>query len=354
MEIDDLLRTMVEREASDLHIKAGSPPVLRVDGVLQPLDKHGFLPGDMERFLARLTAESQREALRRELELDFAYSLPGVARFRVNVFFQRGSLGMAIRTVPLQIASIDDLGLPEACKDLALRQRGLVLVTGPTGSGKSTTLAAMVDYLNEQDCRHVVTIEDPVEFLHRDKQCIIAQRELGSDTHSFSAALRHALRQDPDVILVGEMRDLDTIATALTAAETGHLVLSTLHTTSAAQTMDRIVDVFPPHQQQQIRMQLSLVLEGILCQALLPRLGGGRIAAVEVLLVTPAVRNLIREGKVFQIPTIIQLSGQAGMQTLDQALAALVRNGLVSPEEAAIRAASAEELTKLIGGVGAL
>lgn len=351
MDIDDLLRTMVERNASDLHIKLGAPPVLRVDGTLQALEGAAVSSADAEAFLAKMTNDAQREVLSRDLELDLAYSLPGIARFRVNAFFQRGSLGLAVRVVPLQVVTVDALGLPAACKDLALKPRGLVLVTGPTGSGKSTSLAAMIDYLNDNDCRHIITIEDPIEFLHRDKKCIIAQRELGGDTHSFGAALKHVLRQDPDVILVGEMRDLETISTAISAAETGHLVLATLHTTSAAQTIDRIVDVFPPYQQQQIRLQLSLVLEGILCQALLPRAGGGRVAAIEVLIATAAVRNLIREGKTFQVPTIMQLSGQLGMQTLDQALAGLVRQGLVSAEDALMRAGSPEDLKRLLGRV---
>lgn len=352
MEIDSLLQTMVESKASDLHIKVGAPPVLRVDGELRPLDQPDLSLAEAEAFLERFASQAQRETLRRDLELDLAYSLPGMARFRVNVFFQRGSLGMAIRVVPLHVVTIDALGLPPACKVLSLKQRGLVLVTGPTGSGKSTTQAAMIDYLNESECRHVITIEDPIEFLHRDKKCIIAQRELGGDTLSFAAALRHVLRQDPDVILVGEMRDLETISTAITAAETGHLVLATLHTTSAPQTIDRIVDVFPPHQQQQIRLQLSLVLEGIICQLLLPHIGGGRVAAIEVLIVNAAVRNLIREGKTFQIPTVMQISGQTGMQTLDQALATLVRQNQVAAEEALIRAGSPEDLKKLIGRVG--
>jgi twitching motility protein PilT len=349
VDIDELLRTMVERNASDLHLKVAVPPILRIDGSLQPLERPAVTVPDMEAVLQQVLDEEQRETLRRELELDLAYSLPGVARFRVNVFYQRGTLGMAFRLVPLQIASIEDLGLPAACRELALRPRGLVLVTGPTGSGKSTTLAAMLDYLNERECRHIVTIEDPIEFLHKDKRCIIAQREVGGDTRSFTAALKHVLRQDPDVILVGEMRDLETIAMAVTAAETGHLVLATLHTTSAPQTIDRVIDVFPPYQQQQIRLQLSLVLEGILCQSLLPKIGGGRVAAVEVLLATPAVRNLIREAKTYQVPTIMQISSQLGMQTLDQALASLVRRGLVAAEEALMRAANPEDLRKLLG-----
>jgi twitching motility protein PilT len=352
MDIEILLRLMVESKASDLHIKVGAPPVLRLDGALRPIDQTSLSLVEVEGFLENLASETQRENLRRDKELDVAYSLPGVARFRVNVFFQRGSLGMAIRVVPLHVVTIDDLGLPPACKVLSLKQRGLVLVTGPTGSGKSTTLAAMINYLNESECRHVITVEDPIEFLHRDKKCIIAPRELGGDTRSCAAALKHVLRQDPDVILVGEMRDLETISTAITAAETGHLVLATLHTTSAPQTIDRIVDVFPPHQQQQIRLQLSLVLEGIVCQLLLPHIGGGRVAAIEVLIVNAAVRNLIREGKTFQIPTVMQISGQTGMQTLDQALATLVRQNQVAAEEALIRASSPEDLKKLIGWVG--
>ena len=349
MEIDDLLRSMVARNASDLHIKPGSPPVLRIDGSLEAMEEGSVSSPDMEAFLVRMASGAQREALLRDLELDLAYSLAGVARFRVNVFFQRGSLGLAIRVVPLQVKTADALGLPSVCKDLAVKPRGLVLVTGPTGSGKSTTLAAMIDHLNNLERRHVITIEDPIEFLHRDRKCIIAQRELGGDTRSFGEALKHVLRQDPDVILVGEMRDLETISTAITAAETGHLVLATLHTTSAPQTVDRIIDVFPPYQQQQIRFQLSVVLEGIICQALLQRSGGGRVAAFEVLVVTAAVRNLIREGKTFQIPTIMQLGGQLGMQTLDHAIANLVRQGHVSLEDGLMRATSPEDMKKLLG-----
>ncbi|MCL5074517.1 MAG: type IV pilus twitching motility protein PilT [Chloroflexi bacterium] len=351
MHINDLLALMIQREASDLHLKVPSPPVLRVDGVLQPLtDLPRLTPQDMEEIFAALVSAEQRERFRQELELDFAYSLAGVARFRVNAHMQRGTVGLAIRVVPLQVLTIEQLGLPEACKTLAMRPRGLVLVTGPTGSGKSTTLAAMIDYINENAQVHIVTIEDPIEFLHRDKKAAIAQREVGSDTQSFAAALKHVLRQDPDVILLGEMRDLETIATALTAAETGHLVLATLHTTSAPQTMDRIIDVFPPHQQEQVRLQLSMVLEGVLCQQLMPRADGrGRIAAIEVMVANPAIRNLIREGKTFQIPSVMQMSGQQGMQTLDQALWALVQKRLVTMEEALLRASNPNELRRLVG-----
>jgi len=349
MEIEKLLRLAVERGASDLHLRVPSPPVLRVDGVLMPLDE---LPGvtsqDMKEAFEHITTESQREAFYRELELDLAYSVAGLARFRVSVFLQRGTISLAFRQVSLQVPSIEELGLPQVCKTLVLKPKGLVLVTGPTGSGKSTTLAAMINHLNEQERRNVITIEDPIEFLYRNEKCLIAQRDLGDDTRSFATALKHTLRQDPDVILLGEMRDLDTIATAITAAETGHLVLSTLHTVSAPQTIDRIVDVFPADQQEQIRLQLSLVLEGVLAQVLLPRAGGrGRVAAFEVMIATDAIRNLIREGKTDQIPTYLQTGRQYGMQTMDQALQDLVRSGAITAEEALIRSSKPAELRRL-------
>ena len=349
MEIEKLLRLAVERGASDLHLRVPSPPVLRVDGVLMPLDE---LPGvtsqDMKEAFEHITTESQREAFYRELELDLAYSVAGLARFRVSVFLQRGTISLAFRQVSLQVPSIEELGLPQVCKTLVLKPKGLVLVTGPTGSGKSTTLAAMINHLNEQERRNVITIEDPIKFLYRNEKCLIAQRDLGDDTRSFATALKHTLRQDPDVILLGEMRDLDTIATAITAAETGHLVLSTLHTVSAPQTIDRIVDVFPADQQEQIRLQLSLVLEGVLAQVLLPRAGGrGRVAAFEVMIATDAIRNLIREGKTDQIPTYLQTGRQYGMQTMDQALQDLVRSGAITAEEALIRSSKPGELPGL-------
>jgi twitching motility protein PilT len=351
MNIDDLLRVVVEHEASDLHLKVGSPPVLRVNGDLLPYgDPLGLTPEEMREAFEHITTEEQREEFARELELDFAYSISGLARFRVNAAFQRGTITLAFRRVYWRIPTIEQLGLPEVCKVLALKPDGLILVTGPTGCGKSTTLAAMLDYLNERERRRVVTIEDPIEYLFRDKQCFITQRELGSDTRSFANALKRALRQDPDVILVGEMRDLETIATALTAAETGHLVLSTLHTPSAAQAIDRIIDVFPPHQQGQIRSQLSTTLQGVLYQALLPRAdGNGRIVAVEVLIATPAVRNLIREEKVYQIPNVIQTGAQYGMQTLNQALRDLYQKGLITREDAFARSNNPDELRELIG-----
>jgi twitching motility protein PilT len=351
MNIDDLLRLVVERGASDLHLKVGSPPVLRIYGELVPLDDlPNLTPKDMQEFFAQVTTEEQKEEFARELELDFAYSVSGLARFRVNAALQRGTITLAFRRIFWTIPTIEELGLPEVCKVLALKPDGLVLVTGPTGCGKSTTLAAMIDYLNERERRRVVTIEDPIEYLFKDKQCFITQRELGADTRSFAEALKRTLRQDPDVILVGEMRDLETIATALTAAETGHLVLSTLHTPSAAQAIDRIIDVFPTHQQGQIRVQLSTTLQGVLYQALLPRAdGNGLVVAVEVMIATPAVRNLIREGKTYQLPNVIQTGSQYGMQSLNQALRDLYQKGLITLETAFARSNNPEELRELIG-----
>ncbi len=349
MDIEELLHVMVERGASDLHLRVPSPPVLRIDGDLKPLEElPGVTPQYAKEALEHVTTESQREKFYSELELDLAYSIAGLARFRVNAFFQRGTISLAIRQVSLKVPTIDGFGLPPVCKDLALKTRGLVLVTGPTGSGKSTTLAAMIDHLNKNATRNVITIEDPIEFVYHNERCIIAQRDLGDDFRSFSVALRHTLRQDPDVILVGEMRDLDTISTAITAAETGHLVLSTVHTVNAPQTIDRIVDVFPAHQQEQIRFQLSLVLEGVLSQLLLPRAGGrGRVASFEIMVGTDAIRNLVRDGRTDQIPTYLQTGKQHGMQTMDQALQDLVRLGMVTTEEALIRSTKPDELRRL-------
>ncbi len=350
MNIDDLLRVVVERDASDLHLKVSSPPVLRIYGALVPYDGSSRLtPEDTREALEHITTEEQREYFARELELDFAYSIPGLARFRVNAALQRGTVSLVFRQVNWRIPTLEELGLPEVCKVLALKPDGLVLVTGPTGCGKSTTLAAMLDYLNERETRRVVTIEDPIEYLFKDKKCFITQRELGADTRSFSAALKRVLRQDPDVILVGEMRDLETIATALTAAETGHLVLATLHTPSAPGALDRIIDVFPPYQQNQIRAQLSTTLQAALYQALLPRAdGNGRVPAVEVMIATTAIRNLIREGKTFQMPNVIQTGSQYGMQTLNQALRDLCQRGLINPEDAFRKSDNPEELREWI------
>lgn len=350
MDINDLLRLAIERGASDLHLKVPQPPVLRIQGELVSLDHlPKMAPDDVKTILEQITNAQQREAFERERELDMAYSVSGLGRFRVNVCLQRGTIALSFRPIPLTVPRIDSLGLPEVVKTLAMKPRGLVLVTGPTGSGKSTTLAAMIDYINENRRCRIITIEDPIEFLHRDKRSMIIQRELGMDTHSFATALKHVLRQDPDVILVGEMRDLETIQAAITAAETGHLVLATLHTVSATQTVDRIIDVFPANQQPQVRLQLSLLLEGVLCQTLLPRANGqGRVLAVEVMVGTPAVSNLIREGKTHQLPSVLQTGAQFGMQTLDQALKALYQKKLITLQDALARATNPDELRRLL------
>jgi twitching motility protein PilT len=353
MNIQDLLRGAVDRGASDLHLRAGAAPILRIDGALVPLDR-GASPlsgADIRQALADLASDSYEQRFAAEKELDFPFSLEGVGRFRVNASIQRGTVALAFRRIGLAIPTLEQLHLPAMAAGLALKPRGLVLVTGPAGSGKSTTLAAMIEHLNQREARVVVTIEDPIEYLYRDQRCVITQREVGADTHSFAAALRGALRQDVDVILVGEMRDPVTMAACLTAAETGHLVLSTLHTKSAALSVDRIVDVFPPHQQPQIRMQLSLTLEGVLAQTLLPRQDqSGRIPAVEVMLASPAVRSLIREGKSHQLPNAIQTSAAEGMRTLEQDLAELVRHGTVAVEQAWAAANDPEALRSLLGG----
>ena len=352
MHIDDLLRMTVTKGASDLHLKVGGVPVLRINGQLIPQDEVSAMTSqDMKQVFEEVTTDEQRSSFADELELDFAYQVNGVGRFRINAYLQGGTISLACRPVRTQIPSIEALGLPEVCKSLVLKPSGLIVVTGPTGCGKSTTLAAMMNYLNQEEKRKVVTIEDPIEFVHQDKRCIFSQRELGSDTRSFASALKHALRQDPDVILVGEMRDLETMGAALTAAETGHLVLTTLHTPSAPQAIDRFIDIFPPYQQQQVRTQLSTALEGVLYQTLVPRSdGSGRIAAVEVMLATTAIRNLIREGKTYQMLNAIQTGAQYGMQTLDQALLALYRNGIISREEALARSVNVEELKGVLGG----
>jgi twitching motility protein PilT len=350
MQINELLKLLVEKGASDLHLIVASPPVFRIDGRIVPRTEFAPLSQkEAEEIFNVIATQEQRDNFYRELELDFAYSIPGISRFRVSVMRQRGTLGFTFRAVPFGIPTIDELKLPAICKELVLKPRGMVLVTGPTGSGKSTTMAAMVNYLNDTDARKVITIEDPIEYLHRNKKCIIAQRELGDDTRSFFAALIHALRQDPNVIVIGEMRDLATVSTALRAAETGHLVIGTLHTTDAPQTIDRIIDIFPPDQQQQVRLQLSQVLEAVLSQALLPRVGGkGRVAAFEIMLATIAVRNLIREGRVSDLSNTIQLSSKDGMQTLDQALADLVKKGLATKEDAMMKTSNPERLEKIL------
>jgi twitching motility protein PilT len=344
-----ILELFVEKGATDLHIKVPSPPVLRIDSALVPQEEWlPFTAKAIEGIFEQITTEEQREAFEREQELDFAYSLTGLARFRVNVLRQRGTISLAFRRVPSNVPSVDELGLPQICKALILKPRGLILVTGPAGSGKSTTLAAMLNHLNENETRSVITIEDPIEYLFQDKKCLIRQRDLGDDTKSFSTALIHALRHDPDVIVIGEMRDLDTISTAITAAETGHLVLATLHTVDAAQSIDRIIDVFPPAQQRQMRLQLSQVIEAVLSQTLLPRIGGGRIAAFEIMLANSVVRRLIRDEKIHDISASMEMGKLEGMHTLDQALTALVKSGVVAKEEAMKKASSPVKLTKLL------
>ena len=353
IEYSEILLDVVERKASGLHLTAGAPPMLRQRGRLVALENYPRLtPEDTREFIYSILTTEQRRRLETDLQLDFAYVVPGRARFRVNAYFQRGAVAAAFRLIPSEIVAIDSLGLPPIVHELTRRPRGLVLVTGPTGSGKSTTLAAMIDEINQTREEHIVTIEDPIEFVHAHKRCIINQRELGNDATSFASALKAALRQDPDVILVGEMRDLDTISTALTAAETGHLVFATLHTQDAPQTIDRIIDVFPPAQQAQIRVQLSVTLQGVITQQLLPTAdGAGRCVACEVLVPTAAVRNLIREGKIHQIPSVIQTGSAHGMQSMDSALATLVRAGTITQELAESRSSSPDELRRLLGGV---
>jgi twitching motility protein PilT len=353
--VPELLEIVLERGASDLHLTAGAPPTIRLHGDLIRLVDYPILsPRALQGMVYAILPQKMRERLEGELELDMSYALPGKARFRVNVYYQRDSIGAAFRLIPYEIKSVESLGLPSVVSDLARYPRGFVVVTGPTGSGKSTSLAGMVDIVNRERSAHIMTVEDPIEFLHKHQQCIVNQREVGSDTHSFAQALKHVLRQDPDVILVGEMRDLETISTAITAAETGHLVFATLHTQDAPQTIDRIIDVFPPHQQQQVRVQLATTLQGIVTQQLLQTADGrSRAVACEVLICTPAVRNLIREGKVHQIYSIMQAGGRFGMQTMDQALANLVKEGKISQQLAYERSHDPEELNRLIGGAGA-
>jgi twitching motility protein PilT len=344
--IDDLLEQMVARGASDLHVTVGTPPAIRLRGYLERID--GIEPltaEDTQLLLYRVLNSEQQKQLEIKRQLDFAYAVPGLARFRVNVFFQRESLGAAFRVIPHDIKSLEELGLPPSLHEFTQKPRGLVLVTGPTGSGKSTTLAAIIDEINRTRSEHILTIEDPIEFVHKHKKCIVNQREIGPDAVSFGEALRAALRQDPDVILLGEMRDLETISTALTAAETGHLVFGTLHTQSASSTVDRIIDVFPAEQQEQVRIMIAGSLQGVVTQALLPTADGhGRVAALEVLFPDDAVRNLIRQGKVEQIYTIMQTGTAKGMQTMEQALAELVQRGVVTVETALSRTSRPDQL----------
>jgi twitching motility protein PilT len=332
--IDEMLNAALEKGASDLHVTVGVPPKIRVDGELINLSDDRIMPDDAENLIMPIVPQHSQGQLHEMGETDFSYAIHGAGRYRVNVFKQRGSHACVIRLVGTEIPTPEELGLSESVVELAEMHKGLVLVTGPTGSGKSTTLATLVEVINKTHNKHIITLEDPIEYLHRHDRSIVNQREIGIDSHSYASALRAALREDPDVILVGEMRDLDTISTAITAAETGHLVFSTLHTTGAANTIDRIIDVFPPHQQQQIRIQLAGVLEAVVSQQLLPRISGGRIAAMEVMRTNPAIRNLIRESKTHQLDTIIQTSRKSGMITMDEAIHGLYENGEITKDTA--------------------
>lgn len=351
LELDDVLLEMVEAGASDLHLTSGSPPMVRLQGALRPLEDFGVVkPEGLRRTLYSVMTQRQRETFEANLELDFAYAMRGKARFRVNIYQQRDSIGAAFRVIPYEIKPLEELGVPPVVASFAGLPRGLVLVTGPTGSGKSTTLAAVVDLANRTRSDHIMTVEDPIEFLHRHKKSIVNQREVGADTLSFANALKHVLRQDPDIILVGEMRDLETISVALTAAETGHLVFATLHTQDAAQTIDRVIDVFPAEQQGQIRTQLAAAIQGVVCQTLCKKANGtGRVVATEVMVATPGIRNLIREGKTHQIYSAMQAGADHGMFTMDQQLAELVKKGKITYEVGLEKAHHIEDFNKLTG-----
>lgn len=351
MNLAEVLQEMLSYNASDLHLTANAPPTIRVNGDLQPLPNREPLTGEVvQRVLYAMMTQIQREHFEEDLELDLSYSLPGLARFRVNVYRQREHIGAAFRVIPFEIKPLQELGIPAVVSNFASLPRGFVLVTGPTGSGKSTTLASLIDLANRTRRDHIMTVEDPIEFLHEHKQCLVNQREVGEDTLSFTQALKHVLRQDPDIILVGEMRDLETISVALTAAETGHLVFATLHTQDAAQTIDRIIDVFPPHQQQQIRQQVAGTLQGVVCQTLCKSADGrSRAVATEVMVATPAIRNLIREGKTHQIYSAMQAGAQFGMHTLDQHLANLIKTGVITYETGLDKCHNVEDFTRLAG-----
>ncbi len=341
---------LVESNGSDLHLTVGAPPSIRLNGHMKPLDEPKLESRQIQQMLFAMVTQAQRQRFEENLELDFAYAVPGLARFRVNLYMQRRSMGAVMRVIPFGVKPLEELGVPLKLAEFAALQRGFVLVTGPTGSGKSTTLAAIIDLANRTRHDHIMTVEDPIEFMHSHKSCLVNQREVGEDTLSFGSALKHVLRQDPDIILVGEMRDLETISVALTAAETGHLVFATLHTQDAAQTIDRVIDVFPPHQQQQIRVQLASALQGVVCQTLVRRADGkGRAVATEVLIATPAVRNLVREGKTHQISSAMQAGSKFGMQTMDQDLANLVKAGVITLQAAQDKCHNASELSRLCG-----
>jgi twitching motility protein PilT len=347
--IEVLLEEVIKKKASDLHLQVGLPPMLRVDGALTPVTGADPLNDEsIETLIFAILDEDQKQILLKDKEFDFSFAFGDLGRFRVNAFHERGNLAAALRLIPTDIMTIEQLGLPQIVNKFADYPRGLVLVTGPTGSGKSTSLAALIHKINTERGVHIITIEDPIEYTHKSKKSVIVQREVHYDTYSFSAALRSALRQDPDVVLLGEMRDLETIASAITIAETGHLVFATLHTNSASQSIDRMIDVFPPHQQSQIRTQLSNILMAICSQRLIPAIGGGRIAASEILIATPAVRNIIREGKTHQLEAVIQTGAEFGMQSMDKTLAALIHGGTITYDEARSVAVDIDELDRLM------
>ena len=349
VKIESLLEEVVKKKASDLHLQVSLTPMLRIDGSLKPVSgANNLSEEDVEALIFSILDEDQKQILLKDKEFDFSFAFGDMGRFRVNAFHERGNLAAALRLIPNEIQSVKELGLPQVVEGFANYPRGLVLVTGPTGSGKSTTLAALIDKINDEKASHIVTIEDPIEFTHKSKKSVVVQREVHYDTFSFSAALRSSLRQDPDVVLIGEMRDLETIAAAITIAETGHLVLATLHTNSAAQSVDRMIDVFPPHQQPQIRAQLANILQAICSQRLIPAIGGGRVAAAEILVATPAVRNIIREGKSHQLDAVIQTGSEHNMQSMDKTLISLVHAGTITFEEAKNYAVDVEELERLM------
>ena len=350
LNLPDLLKTMIEKGGSDLHITTGIPPMVRLHGRVMPLGDKPLTPTETKQLAYSILTEVQKHKFEEDKELDFSFGIKGLSRFRANVFIQRGAVGMAIRTIPYRIFTFEELGLPPVVAELCNRPKGLILVTGPTGSGKSTTLATMIDKINSEREEHIVTIEDPIEYVHQHKKCIVNQREIHSDTYSFKVALKHVLRQDPDKVLIGEMRDLETIEAALTIAETGHLTFATLHTNSAVQTINRIIDVFPPHQQPQVRAQLSFVLEGVLCQTLIPRADGrGRVLALEIMIPNPAIRNLIREDKVHQIYSAMQTGQEKyGMQTMNQSLMNHYLRRNITYEQALACSTMPDELVQMI------
>ncbi len=351
LRIELLLEEVINKKASDLHLQVGLPPMLRVDGGLKPVAGTTNLNEEaVESLIFAILDDDQKQILLKDKEFDFSFAFGDLGRFRVNAYHERGNLAAAFRLIPNEITTIEGLGLPKVVGDFAEYPRGLVLITGPTGSGKSTTLAAIVDKINSEKSHHIITIEDPIEFTHKSKKSVIVQREVHYDTYSFSAALRSSLRQDPDVVLIGEMRDLETISAAITIAETGHLVFATLHTNSAAQSVDRMIDVFPPHQQPQVRAQLANILQGIVSQRLVPSIGGGRIAAAEILIANSAVRNIIREGKAHQLDAVIQTGAEHGMQSMDKTLVSLIHAGTITYEEARNYAVDVEELDRLMRG----